>query len=233
MLARAPRFGPALWNRALVLRELGLLRGAAAAFDDVAALGEPGWSGEARTQAATLRARIEARQRAWKQTQAAGKALVSTGAPPPPSVLQGAPSYMRHFLYHALRSAPSSDRVRALAPLAATLDARDGGQVLSSLVARTAAHDLRARAPLAATYQRLSANPAALDKPAAEQFLAALRHAHEDDLLLGALILLNRTGDEMQRLARATNDPWYRVVAADYEAIDLVAHGSKTPTGTK
>ncbi|MGZ3408683.1 MAG: hypothetical protein ACXVAN_19670, partial [Polyangia bacterium] len=163
-----------------------------------------------------------------KQAQAAGKALINTGAPPPPTVLQTHASYMRHFLYHALRAAPTVDRVRALAPLAATLDARDGGDVLAALVARTAAHDLRTRAPLAATYARLAVDPGALDKPAAEAFLAALRRAHENDLLLGALILLGRTGDEMQALAHATNDPWFRAVAADYEAQALYAKDKLT-----
>jgi cellulose synthase operon protein C len=228
VVKQTPRAGAALWNRALVLRELGLLRDAAAGFDEVAALGEPGWSTEARAQAAQLRARIEARQHAWKLAQAAGKALIATGAPPPQSVMQTHPSYMRHFLYHALRAAPSVDRVRALAPLASTLDARDGGDVLATLVARTGAHELKTRAPLAATYARLAVNPSALDKPAAEAFLAALRRAHENDLLLGALILLGKTGDEMQALARATNDPWYRAVAADYEAQALYAQDKLT-----
>src|SRR5437016_3333695 len=44
VLETAPRHAQALWNRALVLRDLGLPLSAAAAFDAVAALNEPGWS---------------------------------------------------------------------------------------------------------------------------------------------------------------------------------------------
>jgi len=53
-LAKDPGHGPALWNRALALRELGLSRAAAAAFREVARRGEPGWAAEARQRAAAL-----------------------------------------------------------------------------------------------------------------------------------------------------------------------------------
>ncbi|MEM9492414.1 MAG: zf-HC2 domain-containing protein, partial [Myxococcota bacterium] len=58
VLAEAPEHGPALWNRALALRALGLSLSAASTFSQVAALGEPGWSGEARERAAVLRDRM-------------------------------------------------------------------------------------------------------------------------------------------------------------------------------
>jgi tetratricopeptide (TPR) repeat protein len=54
-LALAPRSGPALWNRALALELLGRAAPAIAAFEAVAALGEPGWADEARAHAAALR----------------------------------------------------------------------------------------------------------------------------------------------------------------------------------
>jgi hypothetical protein len=55
VLAKWPRHPQALWNRALALRDLGRTDEAADAFDRVAALGESGWSDEARTRAAALR----------------------------------------------------------------------------------------------------------------------------------------------------------------------------------
>ena len=51
-VAALPQTSVNEWNRALVLRALGLVRGAAAAFDAVAVCGEPGWAGDAKSQAA-------------------------------------------------------------------------------------------------------------------------------------------------------------------------------------
>jgi hypothetical protein len=56
VLREQPTLAPALWDRALALRDLGRAPEAAAAFDRVAALGEPGWSEEARNRAQALRA---------------------------------------------------------------------------------------------------------------------------------------------------------------------------------
>ncbi|NOK16597.1 zf-HC2 domain-containing protein [Corallococcus carmarthensis] len=55
VLPKAPRNPQALWNRALALRALGQKDSAAAAFDQVAGLKEPGWSDEARGLAKGLR----------------------------------------------------------------------------------------------------------------------------------------------------------------------------------
>lgn len=54
VLEKAPNHAPALWNRGLVLRELGLELLAAQSFARVAALKEPGWSDEARERQAAL-----------------------------------------------------------------------------------------------------------------------------------------------------------------------------------
>ena len=55
VLRTDPRNPQALWNRAIALRELGQKESAARDFDQVAALGEPGWSDEARKLAGELR----------------------------------------------------------------------------------------------------------------------------------------------------------------------------------
>jgi tetratricopeptide (TPR) repeat protein len=57
VLEKAPHHAPALWNRGLVLRELGLDLLAAQSFARVAALKEPGWSDEARERQAALEQR--------------------------------------------------------------------------------------------------------------------------------------------------------------------------------
>jgi tetratricopeptide (TPR) repeat protein len=59
LLEQALRASPdhlqALWNHALVLRDLGETRRAAEAFARIAALGEPGWCEEAKRNARALR----------------------------------------------------------------------------------------------------------------------------------------------------------------------------------
>jgi len=55
VLSKWPRHPQALWNRALALRDLDRRDEAARAFDQVAALGESGWSDEAKKRAASLR----------------------------------------------------------------------------------------------------------------------------------------------------------------------------------
>lgn len=55
VLARDPRHPQALWNLALLRQHQGDRAGAAAAFDQVASLGEPGWAMEATRRAGELR----------------------------------------------------------------------------------------------------------------------------------------------------------------------------------
>ncbi|WP_404363761.1 zf-HC2 domain-containing protein [Corallococcus coralloides] len=55
VLRQAPDHPQALWNRALVLRAMGLRLQAAEAFEAVARRGEPGWSEEAGIRALALR----------------------------------------------------------------------------------------------------------------------------------------------------------------------------------
>lgn len=53
-LQARPRFRQAMWNRALALRDLGRAQEAMEAFRELAALGEAGWSDEARQRAEAL-----------------------------------------------------------------------------------------------------------------------------------------------------------------------------------
>jgi len=63
VLEKAPNHAPALWNRGLVLRELGLDLLAAESFGKVSALNEPGWSDEARDRKAVLERRAQSQAR--------------------------------------------------------------------------------------------------------------------------------------------------------------------------
>ncbi|QSQ27186.1 CHAT domain-containing protein [Pyxidicoccus parkwayensis] len=210
-----PHHPQALWNRALVLRELGLSLLAAATFDEVAALGEPGWSTEARELARALRTREQERAAQWRSTRDAVDALASDSAAPVPlDAARRLPGTARAHFYDAVRAAPSAARVRELLPLAEVLDRAFGGTVLADYTRRVAARDFTRRAPLATEYTLLvrRAHP----DPAA--FIQRLRGSNEDDLLLGALLLstsVPREAAEIEALARKWDDPWVAVLVQE------------------
>src|SRR6185436_17571483 len=62
-----------LWNRGVVLSRMdpALPRLAAEAFERVAALGEPGWSGDAKARAAKLREESLAAEQRWREARKA------------------------------------------------------------------------------------------------------------------------------------------------------------------
>ncbi|WP_164016613.1 CHAT domain-containing protein [Pyxidicoccus trucidator] len=210
-----PRHPQALWNRALVLRELGLTLLAAAAFEEVAALGEPGWSTEAQEHARALRERERERSDLWRSTQTAIIALATdTAAPVPLEAARRLPGTVRAHFYDAVRSAMTAARVRDLLPLAEVLDRAFGGSALTDYTRRVAARDFTRRSPLAGEYARLvrrtHADPAA--------FIQRLRGSGEEDLLLGALLLsptVPRELTEVETLASHWNDPWVGVLVQE------------------
>ncbi len=231
-LASAPQHAQALWNRALALRDLGLPLSAAAAFDAVAARGEPGWSDEARARAARLRADGKTAAESWQQAERAGKLLVSTGATLTDEQIAAHPGLARLYLYHALRSAPSRARVAALAPLAMQLDRRFGGSALADSVARVAAADFAARAPLAATYLAHFSGARRLDDAGARRFVAELdrapARAEVADIRVGILLLTSLGAErpaDLERTAKALHDPWYDVMPARSAALHLRDQG--------
>src|SRR5262249_54309503 len=88
------------------------------------------------------------------------------------------------------------------------------------------------RGPLARRYARVVAGEP-LDASGARDLLASLRAAGQDDILIGALILTSpdrRTIPppllpEFHRLAEATGDPWFGLLAAEQQAGALLARG--------
>ncbi|ABF92024.1 hypothetical protein MXAN_4986 [Myxococcus xanthus DK 1622] len=213
VLRQAPEHAQAQWNRALVLREMGLTLLAAEAFDAVVKRGEPGWSEEARIRARALRQQTQARGRAWKGARAAVRDLmVDAQARLPLEEAKRFPGIVRLAFYDAVRAAPSREWTLRLLPLADVLDGVQGGEVLRGYVLRVAERDFSRRAPLAADYAKLVRGE--LSSPA--RFLETLRRSGEDDLYLGGLI--NQTAgarhlEDFTRLARAAEDPWLSLLA--------------------
>ncbi|QSQ19908.1 CHAT domain-containing protein [Pyxidicoccus parkwayensis] len=218
VLREHPRHAQALWNRGLVLRELGLPLMAARSFSDVSALGEPGWADEAARKAEELRRATFGRRDRWKVACEAGKSLLDA---PPDNLPRGfaLQPIARLYFYDAIRAAPNRERVLALLPLAQELDARAGNTVLDAYVHRVAAADFTRRAPLARSYAALSRELPSREDHA--NFLKALRQSSEEDILLGSLLTPYTSARELDlfsAMARDARDSWFPLLAAETRA---------------
>jgi len=213
-VARAAR-----WNYAVLLGELELPLSAAAAFDEIAAEREPGWSAEATKRAGAARTSAEAFHQAWEHAFTEGKQLLDHGTPVSADSLRAVPGLMRSYLYNAVRVAPDSARVRALARMAEALDPADH-PVLVEYVQRVASLDFRRRAPLARAYAKLlksqplsAAEVRALTTTAPSPDVA--------DIVIGAMVKLATTPTQfaaLRALVKSTQDPWLEIVVAYTEA---------------
>ncbi|NPC68770.1 CHAT domain-containing protein [Corallococcus exiguus] len=228
-LETAPDDARLHWNRGLALQALSLELAAAAEFSRVAQAKEPGWSTEATERADGLRKGALARRDSWQAMNAAGMELALEGTPYPGSMARRNPDLARLYLYHALRAAPSVERVKTLAPLAALLDDVTHTQTASAYAARVAAADFSKRGPLANTYRELLAGTHSLQGAEVDAFLARLRRSGERDLLLGAILLLHeedRFVDELATLVRQSGEPaWYDAPLARGRAQAAQARG--------
>lgn len=226
-LDRAPGLGPALWNRAVALQGLELRLAAAAAFERVAELGEPGWADEARRRAADLTAEGRSRFDRHLAVQRAGEALVASGTQPPPAMVADRPPVLRLFFYDAVRTRTSRAEVEALRPLAQALDRESGGDVLERYVARVAAADFKRRAPLAQAYAKLRQATTPQER---EALLGPLLRSSEDDLVLGAMVQAGAVAahlEEFEARAQATGDPWFQLLALSERAKAQAARGQE------
>ncbi|MBU8897558.1 CHAT domain-containing protein [Corallococcus sp. M34] len=213
VLRQRPGHPQSLWNRALVLRELGLTLQAAEAFDAVAKQGEPGWAEEAAVRARALRQGTLRRARAFEEAYASTRGLMTdAGAPLPFEEARRQPGIARLNFYDAVRAAPTRDAALRLLPLAEALDGVQGGAVLREYVQRVAARDFQTRGPLAREYAQLVLG----SHPAKDVFVEALRRSGEDDLYLGALVYAGRVGTHLgdfTRIAQASRDPWLQLLS--------------------
>jgi tetratricopeptide (TPR) repeat protein len=221
VLRQSPDHLPALWNRALVLRELGLTLLAAESFEAVASHREPGWSAEAAREARKLREETRARASGWKAASEATRDLMTDpGAPLPLAQAHSHPGIVRVAFYDVVRSAPSREAALRLLPLAEALDKTYGGGVLEGYVRRVAARDFTRRGPLARDYASMASRRQA-PEPAV---LEAMRRSGEEDLYLGALTYAGFAGgpvdrEALARLGEAQEDPWLRLGAERERAI--------------
>lgn len=232
VLARQPQHPQARWNRALVLRALGLRLRAARAFSELAQAGEPGWAQEALQKAEVLQRQERERRERWLSTREAGERLVRDGVLPPPELLRSPLPSLRLFFYDAVRMAPSSQALGALRPMAEALEGDTRTPVLARALAAPSAQELARRRPLTQAYARLLAGT--LPAPEQDALLRALRGApHEELLRLGTLVLTGQVGarlEEFESLARAVGDPWFEVLVLQERARAQATAGRSVET---
>ncbi|RKH73000.1 tetratricopeptide repeat protein [Corallococcus aberystwythensis] len=226
-LAAKPGLTQALWNRALVFREMGLTLRASELFEQVAKRNEQGWGREAHAQALTLREATLERQRQWKAARDATLALVADPrAPLPMDAARQMPGTVRGVFYDVVRTAASKERAQALLPLAKELDRLHGGSVLTDYVQRVAKRDFSRRGALAQQY----ADSLRAGHGIPDALLDKARLSGDDDIYLGALLRTrgNATRDLQDTLTRIqrTNDPWFMAVAERDQARKEVSEGA-------
>ncbi|MCE9672261.1 CHAT domain-containing protein [Myxococcus stipitatus] len=226
VLASRPRHPQALWNRALVLRDMGLSMKAAETFDEVAALGEPGWSREAHGLALTLREETQERARRWRAARAATLALMDDPkAPLPLQEARQSPGIVRQHFYDVVRAAPSKERVLALLPLAQELDRTQGGSAMGDYVRRVAARDFARREPLAKGYADVLRHRGS----APDALLETARASGEDDLFVGLALqdkaALLRYLPELMARGPRQQDSWFSLYLEREQARKETADG--------
>jgi hypothetical protein len=211
VVARAAR-----WNHALALAHLDLPLAAAQAFRDIADEHEAGWAEEAGRRA-EQQARLGDDLRAkWQRACEAGEALLKAGTPVPRTLVSEFPGVLRAYFYNAVRTAPSAERVRALAPMAAQLDQRgDPGQhILTDHVQRVAKLDFARRAPLAAGYAALLRGEP-VPAPIAAQLTTETDDDAIADIVMGAMVerkVIMGHHRWFQRRVNQYKDPWFQLV---------------------
>jgi len=221
-LRERPKHRQALWNRALVYRELGLHLLAVRDFGAVKQIDpDPRWQDEA-TERQRQESNVLGQRDRWRDAAAAADALVrgEPGAVDKAMTFADVPLMRRDF-YDAVRGRTTAAEVSALLPLARELDGKaKAGNVLGAYVQRVASRDFKRRAPLAERYARLVATrfPSGKDR---EDFLRDLSASGEDDLTIGALVWsadwTNHAG-ELDRLAAANPDPWFKLISNQIQA---------------
>lgn len=231
-----PGYAPALWNRGLALKRLGLTLHAAETFEQVARLREAGWSQEAERIAKDLRSRDDSLPqslRQWGRARDAGEAWVLRGEAPPQDLLTRFPGLMRLYFYDAARAAPSLERAAALRSVAHALDEQTGRAVLAPYLDRVLHSDFSQRAPIAADYAALFSQPNR-PEPEVRKLLAGASEIAAWDIWLGAARLsglLRRDAlvqkEYAQRLDQMPEDAaWFRAIfteASVAEQIDKLA----------
>ncbi|MFP2933611.1 CHAT domain-containing protein, partial [Pyxidicoccus sp. 3LG] len=227
VLASRPKHPQALWNRALVLQEMGLSMKAAETYEQVASLNEQGWGREAHAHGLSLREETLERARRWQGARDATLALLDDGNRGLPlEEARQHPGVVRQNFYEVVRSATSKERALALLPLAQELDKLQGGSAMGDYVRRVAARDFARRGPLARGYAELVKGRLGELEKVREQ----ARASGDGDLFLGTLLLAKATHGPNLEAARAEvgrqQDPWLQLIIERELARKEVADGT-------
>lgn len=211
-----PDHAVAWWNRALAQRALGLDLSAVASFQHVAEIEqsrEPRWAKDAAERAKAMASETDRLRTAYRDAVERGYPQMVGGGPPiTPALARQVPGRARVMLHDAIRTAATAERLDELAPLASALDKAAGSNV-SRYLAAARSRLSPERAAAVAGYAEIVQQRGHVDDPAWASWLALARHAHDDDLILGAMILTRRLdGDpSAEQLAAATGDPWFQL----------------------
>ncbi|HSS00956.1 MAG TPA: CHAT domain-containing protein, partial [Kofleriaceae bacterium] len=195
-----------------------------------AARGEPGWADEARRTAATLRAPMAARLADLKSFNEARDAMLAgSGAPLDAAAVRRRPGMARRALLDALAAASTADEVRALAPMAAVLDAQSGNQDASRRVAAVVGRDMAVRARFQARVRALIAGK--LDAAQRAPLVEELERGGEavSDALVAVLLRMPASDAVVARLRRAAaaDDAWLGLRIARVEAGLRASNGDR------
>jgi len=226
-LASAPNRGAAHWNRGLVLAAMNLPMAAAQEFDRVRALNEPGWADEAGTRAGSLRAQLTHRRTHWKQAFDAGQRLIGDGTAVTTDLADVSGTLTHHALRCGARRAVARARPGAVA---ARQGARWWVRQHAPHCLRAAHRDQRLSGPQAArgALSRLALGRARAGTTAAFLEQLARSGAGAGDIWLGTMVYANRVAaelDDYRRLATATGDPWFLIIAEHAAATAEIARG--------
>jgi cellulose synthase operon protein C len=214
---RSPR---ALWNRALALAALDLPLGAAHAWHQVAALGEPGWAEEARQHAKVQRGIYRARRDDWERHHRHRLALMEGRELPSAAIVRDRPDLWRDFFYDLVRTARSPQRLAALAPLATQLGSYYREEVFARSLREAGRASFAERGPLAARYAGLLAG--GLKREEVATLIEDLRRSRQRDILFGALVTTQasyRHLEAMRAAASSFDDAWLSLIAEEHTAM--------------
>ena len=211
-----PDHAVAWWNRALAQRALGLDLSAVASFQRVAAIEqprEPRWARDAATRASAIAGEIDRVRSVYGDVVSLGYQMVGGGPPIAPALARQVPGRARVMLHDAIRTATTSGRLDELVPLASELD-RTTGTNVSRYIAAARSRLSPERAAAAAGYAEIVKDFDHVDARAWASWLALARHARDDDLILGAMVITRRLdGDpSAEQLAAVTGDPWFQLL---------------------
>ncbi|HWU89041.1 MAG TPA: CHAT domain-containing protein, partial [Kofleriaceae bacterium] len=193
-----------------------LPRAAGAAFEAIAARGEPGWSTEAASRAADLRRRYDEDFQQHKQLEEAAAEMIRGGAPMSLAAAERAGSFARSALHVAIAATADPARLAALAGMAEAFGvAPELGRIRGS--------DLARRAPIA---KQLAEAAAGTPKPALLRAIRArARAAGIEDIVRAVALLISDddiTEDDLGELkALSAGGPWWRLVAVEREVFYL------------